>query len=75
MYSFFPCRPYEANSRGFPRPKVHLDQVVNPKMCTGVKYSSDLDLDAMKSLWDKAVEQVNEEHLEVGVYAKMPQRV
>jgi hypothetical protein len=73
MYSFFPCQPYQAESGGFARPKIDLKRVVNPKKCAGVKYQSDLGLDEMKLLWDKVVEQVKEQGLALGVYAKMPE--
>jgi hypothetical protein len=77
MYSFFPCCRYEENSRGFARPKIDLEidgkQVVNPNKSAGVKFTR-LGLDGMKSLWDKVVEKVKNEHLEIGVYAETPER-
>ncbi len=76
MYSFFPCQPYEAGSRGFARPQLDprkkLKRVLNATKCTGVKYSSVRDLTEMKSLWDEVVKQVKDNHTELGVYAEMP---
>jgi len=77
MFSFFPCCRYEVDSTGLARPKIDLGidlkQLVNPNKCAGVKYTP-LGLDGMKSLWDKVVEKVKNEHLEMGVYAEMPER-
>lgn len=76
-YSFFPCQPYEAGSRGFARPKIDLiidcEHVINPRKRICVKFTA-LRLDAMKSLWDRVVEQVKGRHLELGVYAQMPEK-
>ena len=54
MYSFFPCKPYDARSKGFARPEIKL-QEIKPKMAMGVKYSEQSSLEDMKMLWDKIV--------------------
>lgn len=78
MFSFFPCQPDKADSRGFVRPQLDprkkLKRVLNPRKCTGVKYSSVRGLTEMKSVWDDVVKQVKDNHLELGVYAEMPKK-
>ena len=73
MYSFFPCRPYDARTNGFARPEIRL-QEIQPKQNTGVKYTEQAGLGEMKLLWDKVVQQVKEQGLALGVYAEMPER-
>ncbi len=72
MYSFFPCQPYEANSKGFARPRISLPGTITDNLNQGKKYRDDLSLGEMKLLWDKVVKQVKRERLALGVYARMP---
>jgi hypothetical protein len=79
MYSFFPCQPYKANSRGFARPRIRLPNRINDNLNQGVRFrdkdrTEQLELTAMKSLWDKVVKQVKDQHLKLGVYAEMPEK-
>ena len=72
MYSFFPCQPYEANSKGFARPTISLPGTITDNLNQGRKYRKNLSLGEMKSLWDKVAEQVKKKRLALGVYARMP---
>ncbi len=77
MYSFFPCQPCQTKSRGFARPRIKLPGRIGDNLNRGVKFRGkdhpeQLDLDMVKSLWDKVAEQVKDSHLEPGVYAEMP---
>ncbi|MFZ0771897.1 MAG: hypothetical protein WCA49_17550 [Candidatus Sulfotelmatobacter sp.] len=75
MYSFFPCRPYgESKSTGFARPEINVEDLINPMLNTGVKYSEQSSLDEMKLQWDKIVAAVKGKGLDLGVYAEMPER-
>ena len=74
MYSFFPCQPYEAKSKGFVRPKVRLPSVITDTLNQGKKLTAQQSLDEMKLLWNKVIEQVKRQRLALGVYAEMPER-
>jgi hypothetical protein len=74
MYSYFPCLPYEANSKGFVRPKISLSGKITENLYQGKKYSEQPTLDTMKLLWDRVAEQVKAQGLALGVYAEMPER-
>jgi hypothetical protein len=73
MYSFFPCQPYDASSRGFARPKISLSGTITDNLRQGKRYEQPT-LDAMKLLWEKITEQVREQGLALGAYAEMPER-
>jgi hypothetical protein len=75
MYSFFPCRPYEAESKGFARARIALPGVITDNLYQGKKYTEQPSLAEMKMLWDEVVAQVQEQGLALGVYAEMPRRI
>lgn len=76
MFSFFPCRPYDQRSRGFPRPAIEIPELVNPGLVQGRKQALDLGTRELKGLWDDVVEQVLKtgHGLTLGVHAEMPRR-
>jgi hypothetical protein len=74
MYSFFPCRPYETKCRGFARPRISLPGAITNTLNQGKKLTEQSNLDRLKLLWSKVVEQVQERGLVLGVYAEMPER-
>jgi hypothetical protein len=74
MYSYFPCLPSEANSKGFARPKISVPGKITESLPRGKKISEPPTLDAMKLLWDKVAGQVKAQGLALGVYAEMPER-
>jgi len=79
MYSFFPCEPYHAKSRGFARPNISLPDktvdILSQNLSQNVKYAKEpATLDEMTSLWDRVAEQVEAQGLALGVYAEMPER-
>ena len=73
MYSFFPCRPYEARSKGFARPRISLPHEITNNLTQGKKLTEQSNLADMELLWRKVVEQVEAQGLALGVYAEMPE--
>jgi hypothetical protein len=71
MYSFFPCQPYEPESKGFARPRIRLAEITDNKN-EGWKQTEQPNLDKMAVLWRKVAEQVRDRNLALGVYAEMP---
>jgi len=74
MYSFFPCQRYDANSRGFVRPRISVPGRITDNLPQGKKCSEQPNPEMMKLLWEKVAEQVKEQGLALGVYAAMPER-
>jgi hypothetical protein len=74
MYSFFPCRPYDARSKGFARPTIKIPGVITDNLSQGKKRTERSNLDEVRVLWDGVVEQVGKQGLAFGVYAEMPER-
>lgn len=75
MYSFFPCQAYGTATWRFSRPRIRLSQRITSTHNQGVKYSHELSLDDMKSLWNDVVTQVKAQGLGLGVHTEMPERV
>jgi len=73
MYSFFPCQPYEPESKGFARPIIRLPEIMD-SLNQGKKLNKQPNLDKITLLWSKVAEQVRDKHLALGVYAEMPVR-
>ena len=73
MYSFFPCQPYEAKSKGFARPRICLPSKITNNFTQAKKLTERLNLGEMELLWRKVVEQVKAQGLALGVYAEMPE--
>jgi hypothetical protein len=74
MYSFFPCRPYDAKSKGFARPTIKIPGIIANNLNQGKKVSERSNVDEMCLLWDEVVEQVQRQGLALGMYAEMPKR-
>jgi hypothetical protein len=72
MFSFFPCKAYEANGRGFARPEVHIPGLITPHLTQGKKIARDLSLTELGDLWEQVVRQVEEQGLSLGTYAELP---
>jgi hypothetical protein len=71
MYSFFPCQPYEPESRGFSRPRIHLPEITD-NLNQGKRLNKQRNLDKIALLWDNVAKQVKDQGLALGVYAEMP---
>jgi len=71
MHSFFPCQPYELESKGFARPRIRLPEITD-NLSQGKRLNEQPDLDKITLLWGKVAEQVRDKHLALGVYAEMP---
>lgn len=77
MFSFFPCQPYKAESRGFERPKISVKDkdIIRNRLNQGFCIAKDRhSLDSVKDLWNQVKRQVEDQDLALGVYAKMPER-
>jgi hypothetical protein len=74
MYSFFPCQPYDAKSKGFARPRISLPGVITDNLNQGKKLAEPQSLDEMKQLWGEVTKQVKKQGLALGVHAEMPER-
>lgn len=72
MYSYFPCEPYDARSKGFVRPKISMTGQITDNLYQGKRYSEQANLHAMKLLWENVSGQVKQQGLALGVYAEMP---
>ncbi len=71
-FSFFPCQPYDERGHGFARPEVRIPGYVTPQLNQGKKIARDLTLTQLGELWQEVVQQVLEQQLALGVYAKLP---
>lgn len=74
MYSFFPCLPHAAKSRGFARPTIRIPGVITNNLNQGKKLSELSSVDEMRLLWEEIVEQVRKQGMALGVYAELPKR-
>lgn len=74
MYSFFPCRPYDPEDKGFERPRIHIPDIIRDGMAMGFKLNPQPSLEDSKKLWDEVVKQVTDQGLMLGVWAAMPER-
>lgn len=72
MFSFFPCRPYEASDLGFARPEIHIPGFITRHLTQGKKIARDLSLAEMGELWEQVVGQVEAQGLALGTYAELP---
>jgi hypothetical protein len=56
MYSFVPCRPFDAAQPGFRRPAIQVDRVINPALKMGLKMEDKIDtIETMRSVWEIVV--------------------
>jgi len=74
MFSFFPCLPYAEGDRGFARPRIRIQGAITDNLSQGKKYNPQENLDAVKTLWDEVVRQVEDQGLRLGVFAEIPPR-
>jgi len=72
MYSFFPCRPYRAGSRGFARPVIRMPGVITGSCLQGKKLNPQPNLAAVGRLWKEVVKQVEAQGCWLGVRAEPP---
>ena len=72
MFSFFPCLPYENDSRGFARPTISIPGYITPHLTQGKKMARDLDLVEVTNLWRAVMDQVEDQGLALGVHAETP---
>ena len=71
MYSFFPCQPFQAGSKGFCPPQNQPAGVITDNLNQGKKLAEPRRLNEMKRLWGTVADQVKEQGLALGVYAEM----
>jgi hypothetical protein len=75
MFSFVPCLPAEAGARGFARPSISLDDLINPNLKMGFKARRGLSDSTVRDLWQRVTDQVLREDLALGTQFAMPLRV
>lgn len=74
MFSFTPARPYQAGTGGFARPRIDLDQVINPSLSMAARCTS-MPLAQAKDLWLRVVDQVTENDLVLATHLPTPERL
>lgn len=67
MYSFVPCRVFEANSDGFSRPILHYKNIIQDGLKQNFKMSKKLEIQEIKSVWKKILEVMKSEKLYPGI--------
>lgn len=72
MFSFFPCRPAEEAKRGFPRPPIHLDGLINQDSWQNYKVTEFPSLQEVEELWFRLVGEILGQGLCLGVHAATP---
>lgn len=72
MFSFFPCRPYEAGGSGFVRAEIDIPGYITRHLTQGKKIARDLDMNGLRELWQAVATQVQEQGLALGVHAELP---
>jgi hypothetical protein len=74
MFSFFPCRPLDADPDGFARPEIRLPGYVTPTQTQSFRRTLLAGGAEAEGLWRKVVAQVLKQDLVLGVRADMPKR-
>lgn len=73
MFSFTPCTPWNAGQRrGFARPAIDLDGVINQRLMMGQRFLRNADREQIADCWRAIAEQVTDQGLALGVGAEMP---
>jgi hypothetical protein len=72
MFSYFPCLPEADAPRGFPRPSVRLDGLVNPKNWRALKIKNFDSRNKIEDLWLRITKQVLDQGVHLGVWAATP---
>lgn len=72
MFSFFPCLPTREAPMGFARPEIALPEVVTPNLYQGKRLNPQPDIETVRELWHRVVEQVRNQNLSLGVLADIP---
>lgn len=75
MFSFVPCMPYRPDNPGFPRPKIVLDGVVNPRNTQALKFTRRQGIEEMRPIWLSVVDQVLDQGLSLGIHVATPAAV
>ena len=72
MFSFFPCQPVNATADGFARPIIYIPDAVSPHLGRKYQVKPQASIDAVKSLWQEVVKQVQSQGLALGIAAEIP---
>ncbi len=72
MFSFFPCLPSYSASAGFARPVIELPDIINPESTQANRLNPQKDLTNVVRLWQRVVEQVRAQGLDLGIAAEVP---
>ena len=73
MYSFFPCQPYAAVTRGFERPVIRIGGVITDNLSQSKRITLCATTAGAKDIWEQVVEQVTSKGLSLGVQADLPE--
>jgi len=74
MFSFFPCLPFDARSRGFERPIIEIPGLITGNLKQGKRLNPQSTLRCTAELWGRVVEQLRSRGLWLGVHTVMPER-
>jgi len=72
MFSFFPCLPFNKDSKGFARPEIAIPSIITNNLSQGKRLNQQANLDQMKRLWAKATKQVIGQGFKLGIYTDLP---
>jgi len=72
MFSYFPCVPFEPESKGFSRPVITLPGAITDNLYQSKRLNPREKIEEIKMLWDEVAAQVQDQGLALGVYAQMP---
>jgi hypothetical protein len=72
MFSFAPCQPADAVDYRFARPEVRLPGNITPNLTQGKKITKLDGVEAVRDLWGRVVQQVEDQGLELGVRLDPP---
>lgn len=76
MFSFAPCLPAGDETRGFQRPEIKLDGLINPKSTRSTRGANvQRPISDVFEAWQSVVSQVRAQGLELGVTFETPPRI
>lgn len=74
MFSFFPCMPAERSPTGFGRPIIELPNIITQGLRQHYRLTRGLTVASVAEYWRDVRDQVEQQHLWLGVKARIPKR-